>query len=349
MIDLDKKCLLMHPYFPNKTKKNESPNKMINNKEKIKRNQENNKETIKYQENNNEIIKNQENNKETIKPKKNETKNETIKKIPQNSSEFPTKNNRHNNFQAENIEENNQHKIPETIELQNSLQRKSISLERSKYSEIMQHSPSKDQIKNVTFNNDTPKKVSLPKNEDHENTNKRQKDGFIDVFNEKKPTNLEYSAFINSQNYYEDKIGEIMNKFQENTEIEDDEEKTLGKVNVFDLKRSLRGPPSFSEIKEKEQEKPKNSLDSYKINEENSEDFKTGKGRTSQETIKENYYGNRNDNMKDDCGMKNKNALVIYYDNNELGSNEVEINLNEFECKYYNLFNNKVEKLVLKS
>jgi len=252
-----------------------------------------------------------------------------------------------------------QHSVPKETD-PNAMHRKSLSVERSKYSEMLPESPQKDHIQKCTFNNDTPKKVSLPPKESLLQTNKQgindqsntknSNFGVNQVLNENKPTNLEYSAFLNSQNYYNEKIGEIMHHYHDNGDIEPDDEKPLGKVNALQLKKSIEGPPSFGEIPEKIYEKQESNLEKRQKEDFNGEDFKKSKPRSSQEKIKENY-GNMMNNSSDllnknDLGMS-KNALIIYYDNKRGLNEQKEINLNEYDCRYYNMFQNQLERPML--
>ena len=244
------------------------------------------------------------------------------------------------------------HQEPNKQENAGSFHRKSISLEKSKYSEYLPESPPKDGVKKCTFNDDTPKKVALPK-ENHNDlikTNKHSSNddvmGINDALHEKKPTNLEYSAFIKSEQYYQGKINEIINKFDNNDEIQDDEENPAGKINIFHNQKRMEGPPSFGENSDKHE----NLIQNYKIDQADPNDFKNEqKVRSSVQNIQK-YAGNQRyeeengNKYKGMAGFGNKNALVIYYDYREGENDDREVDIKDFECKYYNLFNKRIER-----
>lgn len=279
------------------------------------------------------------------------------------TSHSPSKTNENEEFNSPNCspmlkEETQSHFVPKETERESSLHRKSLSVERSKYSEMLPESPQKDLIKKCTFNDDTPKKVSLPPKESLlQTTNKREVSnenvGVDQVINEKKPTTLEYNAFVNSPNYYNEKLEEIMQDFRENGELEPDDEKPVGKVNSLQLKKSFEGPPSFGELLDN-----KNNLHSRHSQDFKGEHDKKGE-RSSLEIIKDNYRNNRNDSKdelkksdskgelkKGDVGLT-KNALIIYYDDRKGPTAQQDINLNEYDCRYYNLCHNKIERPML--
>lgn len=257
-------------------------------------------------------------------------------------SQTPAKNNIKNSIesfdnQTDIIDESNEKFTPKETHQENSFHRKSISLERSKYSELNFESPSKDRIKKCTFNDDTPKKVSFPKENDLTKTQK-SKSNYENVFDQKKPTSNEYSAFISSPDYYKEKVGEIMNSFHDNEEIQFDEEDPVGKVNILDLKKSVEDPPSFASFGNiPEQEIPhKNEIliQNCKL-----------EGNNKKEYQKSKSIGEKsNDNLQKD---RDKNAIIIYYDNEKGLSDDIKIDLNQFDCKFYNLCTNQIEKPVL--
>ena len=272
----------------------------------------------------------------------------------------PSKNQENDEFNSLNCspmlkEETQSHFVPKETDRENSFHRKSLSVERNKYAEMFPESPQKDPIKKCTFNDDTPKKVSLPPKESlmqtankHDVSN--EKVGIDQVINEKKPTNLEYNAFVNSPNYYNEKLEEIMQDFRENGELEPDDEKPVGIVNALQLKKSFEGPPSFGEIPNN-----KNNLHSRHSQDFKEEHDKKG-GRSSLEIIKDNYRNNKNNELKksdskgelkkSDVGLT-KNALIIYYDDRKGPTAQQDINLNEYDCRYYNLCHNKIERPML--
>lgn len=273
-------------------------------------------------------------------PKEEHTE-KTKKKVlkPPINPENANKSNKDKKFANENTnvleeERGNHHLYPKETQ-ENNLQRKSISVERSKFLEIIPDSPDKNSINKTTFNDDTPKKVSLPKEKEHDliktSKSKGANNNVNNILDEKKPTNTEYNHFIQSQPYYKEKIEEIMNKFNEKDDFDDiSDEHQVGNVNILNLQRYQNGPPSFGDSSQMEskgmKEKRENFHEEMPINEESSRENVNKKHSVFPEDVNEGRKKGKNQ------------GLFIYYDPKE-GFN---VDLKEYDCKYYNLFNNKL-------